>query len=345
MVSSIYSYVRENSCSPLMWISMLILHSKHVFADLQPYLCTFKECGLVMFGDRRTWADHEMGSHRRTHICPLCGKGNFKTRHGLSTHIEQRHGKHSNEVQLEALLNTSSRPIECFTASECPLCNWNEKLQQLNGEEGQMYVTVQQFMKHLAGHLEQAALFALPRNYALEAESNEAGAGAEDSEQTSRSLVGMHSKSWEQDELRSNLRQCDLSELLDQDDHQSQAGEPMEAVSIPQKQSGPPLSIQHLAAQNWVSRASAKNPPCDAETWLMDTAESSGLPSDLHQDSPDDGFDGEDERDSFDTELSMIPTQQRLVPNCNLRQKGQRPQSTHAYSSERTTGEMSNSDV
>ena len=52
-----------------------------------------------------------------------------------------------------------------------------------------IHVTISQFMKHIARHLEQVALFALPRMQIAEGDSAAADIGLRSSEGSSRVLV------------------------------------------------------------------------------------------------------------------------------------------------------------
>ena len=155
---------------------------KHVFGDIQPYVCTFEDCGLLMFEDRRTWADHEMENHRRDLVCQICGTERIHSALGLSAHIRQTHRIDLNERQLDILLLTCSRPKELFSAQSCMLCDWEPKLRATGSaasDHEETFVNPQRFAKHLASHLEQIALFSLPQNCSAEAATNQAEAGAE----------------------------------------------------------------------------------------------------------------------------------------------------------------------
>jgi hypothetical protein len=66
-----------------------------VFADLEPYICTFSDCrgGITTFSSQNSWADHEFEVHRkiRRWECLYCLKKSFPTANLLREHIEFSH--------------------------------------------------------------------------------------------------------------------------------------------------------------------------------------------------------------------------------------------------------------
>ena len=170
------------------------LDRKHLFEDLQPYVCTFRDCGTNMFANRRTWADHEMQVHRRIWQCKICRREQFGSDSALEAHVIRGHENLAKSQQLHMFLQTCSRPVEILTASYCNFCDWQNKLRRFKQNsdlepQEEICVTAHQFMKHLAGHLEQLALFALPKIYVLDADSAAAGVAINSSGASSRSLV------------------------------------------------------------------------------------------------------------------------------------------------------------
>lgn len=57
-------------------VNMLIMHRKHVFQDLRPYVCTFKDCAEAskLFTSRHEWFSHEAGVHRLEWFCHVCSQ-------------------------------------------------------------------------------------------------------------------------------------------------------------------------------------------------------------------------------------------------------------------------------
>ncbi|KAL2061158.1 hypothetical protein VTL71DRAFT_7431, partial [Oculimacula yallundae] len=146
---------------------------KHVFRDLRPYVCTFKECNLRMFRSRNEWFAHELQAHRREWTCATCSKL-FSSKSSFKTHVLS-HDPTLAGSELDALILQSEEPMDRFPASACSFCNeWeeqimdpkqNEKRAFLNeGKDVAPYGTKTQFRRHLGRHMEQLALFALPRD-------------------------------------------------------------------------------------------------------------------------------------------------------------------------------------
>ena len=102
---------------------------KHVFQDLQPYICTVADCSTphTLFTTRHEWVQHMRESHPRS----WTGDEN-----GATAAINE--------------LNQSS-----FRAT-CPLCKSNPRSEN-------------HFVRHLARHLQELALFVLPQD---DADSN-----------------------------------------------------------------------------------------------------------------------------------------------------------------------------
>ena len=127
----------------------------HVYADLQPYICTFPDCNyeLVQFTTRAAWADHEFSYHRfeTRWNCPECGSEETSPQ-DWERHIQ----KHSliftgPELQVARTMarNRKARPIE---TEECRLCRESPAQNR------------RAFIKHVGRHLEEMALVALPRD-------------------------------------------------------------------------------------------------------------------------------------------------------------------------------------
>ena len=97
---------------------------KHVFQDLQPYICTVADCSTphTLFSTRHEWVQHMRESHPRE----WTGDKN-----GATTAVNE--------------LNQSS-----FCAT-CPLCKSNSRSEN-------------HFVRHVARHLQELALFVVPQN-------------------------------------------------------------------------------------------------------------------------------------------------------------------------------------
>ena len=113
--------------------------------------------------------------------------------------MRSQHAQVSNPVQLLALIQAGKQSVDCIPATACPLCPWEDALGKISPEISAtetLVVTLDQFRRHLGSHMEQLALFALPRNYKDEADSNEAAAVAH-SDTKSRDFVNDDAISWQ----------------------------------------------------------------------------------------------------------------------------------------------------
>lgn len=131
---------------------------------VQPYMCTFKDCGSQLFAERHAWFQHELFAHRKEWRCNLCRHKPFDTARGLEEHFRNRHAGSFAEAQLFGVVQLCETTHDRFPASACPFCDdW--KLHSLPGvpTDTTVYATVAQFRRHLGKHLEQLALFALPK--------------------------------------------------------------------------------------------------------------------------------------------------------------------------------------
>ena len=135
----------------------------HVFADLQPYICTFANCEdeLAQFPTRAAWSDHEFAEHRITQqwICPECPKTYTRTI-DWEDHLQRDHQCVFTGSKLQVALRMALHK-QCRAAEneECPLCR------TIPGKPRRA------FIKHIGRHMEEIALMALPRN--AEDESDE----------------------------------------------------------------------------------------------------------------------------------------------------------------------------
>ena len=132
--------------SQLLWYTEH-LSRKHIFRDLQPYVCTFPNCPQAdeQYGSQRKWFDHEVQLHQREWYCDACSES-FPRKSLAQEHIEARHSELVTKEYFEAVISRCERAI--VTDIVCPLCGVKFTLQTLE--------------KHLGFHLQEVALFALP---------------------------------------------------------------------------------------------------------------------------------------------------------------------------------------
>jgi hypothetical protein len=142
---------------------------KHVFRDLKPYICTFEDCDIKLFSDRREWFEHELLHHRAQWHCDFCGKNDFRSLKIFQDHIHSRHIQSMTDDQLDALGEASKRFVNCVPALDCPFCHeWEAKLRLANlniSADEIVVVTPDQFRSHVGAHMQQLALFSIPRGF------------------------------------------------------------------------------------------------------------------------------------------------------------------------------------
>ncbi|KAK2759476.1 hypothetical protein FQN54_002954 [Arachnomyces sp. PD_36] len=137
---------------------------KHVVQDLEPYICTFPSCGgLGSFHSQRAWFEHELEVHRSQWVCPRC-PDTFESPEYLEAHIDLRHGGIYSHNQLPMITDQSKRPVSSIEPGECPFCDdpWAGGDPTKTSDEV-LVVSTEQFRKHLGHHMQQVALFSLPR--------------------------------------------------------------------------------------------------------------------------------------------------------------------------------------
>jgi SH3 domain len=122
---------------------------KHVFSDLQPYICTFEECDKEeeTFESRHRWFAHELRFHRRLWTC--YGHCDQKFPSGTLFREHVRKSRHIAANQLPALAEMCEGPIDVASKTRCPLCR-----AEVTG--------IKKLEKHIGRHMEEVALFALP---------------------------------------------------------------------------------------------------------------------------------------------------------------------------------------
>ncbi|OCK77568.1 hypothetical protein K432DRAFT_303903, partial [Lepidopterella palustris CBS 459.81] len=142
---------------------------KHAFSDLRPYICTFEKCDVKLFSDRRDWFEHELRAHRVQWRCHFCIRESFHSQDKLKKHLELCHAQNLTEDHLQALCEASKHPVDRISALDCPFCQeWEAQLRDKNPNipaEDIVVVTPAQFRHHVGSHMQQLALFAIPRGH------------------------------------------------------------------------------------------------------------------------------------------------------------------------------------
>ncbi len=166
---------------------------RHVFQDLRPYVCTFEGCDLKMFAERTAWFKHELQAHRIEWCCPFCSHSPFQTLDSFERHLEISHAQQFSREQRAALEEACRQSVDRITPEACPFCDeWAMKLRDANPDVplSSLVVTAAQFQHHIGSHMEQLALFALPRNYdETDASTAAAACYRDDSESDLESLA------------------------------------------------------------------------------------------------------------------------------------------------------------
>ena len=156
--------VRHAYPMPTKRVERLTSTRKHVLQDLEPYICTFPGCGLDTYHSQHSWFEHELLIHRTNWVCPKCSEV-FKSSEGLQSHIVISHRQEISSNQVAAIVKQSRRQTQGISPSDCPLCDedWASADSGATSSDELLLVDMQQFQRHLGHHLQQIALFSLPR--------------------------------------------------------------------------------------------------------------------------------------------------------------------------------------
>ncbi|RYP03946.1 hypothetical protein DL764_004780 [Monosporascus ibericus] len=165
-------------CCGIQSISREYSWKRHAYQDLKAYVCTLGEgeCDFKLFGDSKAWFNHELQCHRRQWTCIVCRKGPFRDQERFHSHVKQAHP--DLEVnQWTVLLHAGQRPLDAIPAGDCPFCDeWEQSLRAAAKNQGTadnslresaestIVVDPPEFRRHVAFHMEQLALFAIPRD-------------------------------------------------------------------------------------------------------------------------------------------------------------------------------------
>ena len=126
---------------------------RHVFRDLRPYICTFEDCTApdTDYESRHSWFSHERKQHRVSWSCRGHCDQSFHTREEFKEHILVSKPVDIDAMQISAFMDMCSLPMRESSESQCPFCQGI-----LEGAKS--------IEKHIGHHLEEVALFALPRS-------------------------------------------------------------------------------------------------------------------------------------------------------------------------------------
>ena len=144
----------------------------HVFADLQPYICTSPSCSdeLIQFSTRSAWAQHEFEEHQTEYVwkCNECGIESTSPELWRN-HLQKAHDCVLSRSQLLTAVGTALRCRDKPVDQEvCPLCLTHPGTSR------------RKFATHVGRHMEEIALVVLPREIEEDSDSSTASGGEDD---------------------------------------------------------------------------------------------------------------------------------------------------------------------
>jgi hypothetical protein len=133
-----------------------------------------------LFPDHNTWFSHELKDHRKEWRCYFCSHNPFDFSTDYKNHLKHRHPQSFVKDQVSALLEMSQQPVVKISPVDCPFCDdWEKLLRDVNKHiplSETLVVTPTQFKHHVGAHMEQLALFAIPRGYTEDGEADSGNA-------------------------------------------------------------------------------------------------------------------------------------------------------------------------
>jgi hypothetical protein len=120
----------------------------HVFEDLPPYVCTYPNCELhdYLFDSKDEWYKHEAQRHRVKWFCNTDYHLEYDKQEDFVKHMQTDHNTTFDEGQFTPIQDMFRQPSRSNEGT-CNLCMlYSKKLKS-----------------HVSRHLQQIALFALPR--------------------------------------------------------------------------------------------------------------------------------------------------------------------------------------
>ncbi|KAK4447202.1 hypothetical protein QBC34DRAFT_410087, partial [Podospora aff. communis PSN243] len=141
---------------------------KHIYSDLQPYICLEKDCITPgqQFSRRHHWMEHTRTQHWVTYTCLLgCESTSFNLPSEYRTHIAKEHSGSITEAEMDMTVKLSAQPRVLANSStlRCPLCD----------DEDVVLRSEKQYQRHVGRHQEQLSLFALPQTFPDSDESSD----------------------------------------------------------------------------------------------------------------------------------------------------------------------------
>ncbi|KAL6696784.1 hypothetical protein J3F84DRAFT_308048 [Trichoderma pleuroticola] len=140
-------------CRALILIEDRSSWKKHVFRDLQPYICLFDNClsPNQLYQRRKDWVAHMKQEHWISWSCSFGCSGSFDSQEPFKAHLTTVHGQSFESIDLQAVANLCRFPNDSNVVSMCPFCS---EYQIRSGKS---------YQSHVGDHLERLALFVLPQ--------------------------------------------------------------------------------------------------------------------------------------------------------------------------------------
>ena len=150
---------------------------RHVFRDLRPYICTFEDCATpdTDYDSRHQWFNHEKKVHRVSWNCRGHCSSSFQSLIVFQEHVIKFKPMGIDTRQLSTFIDMCSVPMRELTEVQCPFCQ-------------EIVVGTKYTEKHIGHHLEQVALFALPRSMFNDDDVEE----SDDDQESNESEVSVH---------------------------------------------------------------------------------------------------------------------------------------------------------
>ncbi|KAF2845590.1 hypothetical protein T440DRAFT_260852 [Plenodomus tracheiphilus IPT5] len=126
-------------------------YHKHIYQDLQPYMCTYEDCKTpdCTYESRREWFRHEKEMHWKRWECINGCNQTFISSDTIRAHIQQTHPAVAHATLIEAVVRSCERQNPFNTGTKCPFCP-------------RQIPTSDRYRSHVGKHFEDVALFVIP---------------------------------------------------------------------------------------------------------------------------------------------------------------------------------------
>jgi len=142
---------------------------RHVFNDLQPYVCTAEDCSSHLFKTMHEWMDHDLNTHHREWRCPICSRGAtpFSSCDKLEQHLLSHHHATGNQASILAR-NCKSQATPNNQPAVCQFCpafdnaSTSSAAEFLTTTPRVVVARSKDYYRHVAAHQQQLALQSIP---------------------------------------------------------------------------------------------------------------------------------------------------------------------------------------